>query len=158
MSDTTERHPVWSVYDEWRTARLNIKCLSWELKRLTRWNRLNEGIIGIAGASSIGGLSLFNSPPGSYAWKTLGVIAVILGVLKPVFQLNDRRMTKSKLLTGYQVLDHDLDCVAIAVKDRQAYDDVAKNEFRSALNRKKELLTQDDGSAPPFEIRKKFEA
>ena len=74
MNNTTQAHSVWSVYDEWRTARLNIKCLSWELKRLTRWNRLNEGIIGIAGASSIGGLSLLiprQAPTHGKPWESL---------------------------------------------------------------------------------------
>src|SRR6267143_1390541 len=108
-------HPVWAVYDERRTARLNIKCLNAEIKSLQRKNKLVEGTIALSGASSIGGFWFLQNVPGSYIWKTLGV------------------------------------------EERKSYDDQAKQEFHSALARKREILGQADGSSASQRTIKKFQ-
>jgi len=150
-----ENHPVWAVYDERRTARLNIKCLNAEIKSLQTKNKLVEGTIALSGASSIGGFWFLQNVPGLYAWKTLGAVAVVLTVLKPILSLADRRAKKERLLASYQILEHDLYCVTLGVQERKSYDDQAIKEFHSALARKREILGQADGSnASPRTIKR----
>ena len=47
LSSESANHPVWDVYDEMRTARLNIKCLSVEIGILERRSRCIEVILAI---------------------------------------------------------------------------------------------------------------
>jgi hypothetical protein len=146
-SDSTS-HPVWDVYDEMRTARLNVKCLSAEIAILERRSRYIEVILAIAGASSIGAVSFLQNPTGKIIWGAIGFLAMILTALKPVFPFSDKRIKKERLLTSYRILEHDLYCVGIGIKERRAYDVQAKREFRSALVRKSAIMMHAEGSCP----------
>src|SRR5947208_3305339 len=140
LSSESANHPVWDVYDEMRTARLNIKCLSVEIGILERRSRCIEVILAIAGASSIGAVSFLQNTAGKIIWGAIGFLAMILTALKPVFPLADKRIKKERLLTSYRILEHDLYCVGLGIKERRAYDDQAKREFRSALVRKSAII------------------
>jgi hypothetical protein len=157
MPSNFKNHAVWDVYDELRTACLNVKCLSCEIARVRRWSTAIEVILALSGASSIGAVAWLQNPIGKTAWAGIGLVSMILIALKPIFPLVEKRIKKERLLTSYRILEHDLDCVRIGIRERGQYDDQAKREFRSALNRKAELVLHGEGSCPK-RIRAKCEA
>ena len=57
MPSNFKNHAVWDVYDELRTACLNVKCLSCEIARVRRWSTAIEVILALSGASSIGAVA-----------------------------------------------------------------------------------------------------
>ena len=136
MSRNSKDHPVWDVYDELRTARLNIKCLTCEIARLRRCSTTIEVVLGLSGATSIGAVAWLQNPLGKTIWGGIGFISMMLIALKPVFPFAEQRTKKERLLISYRILEHDLDCVRIGIRERGEYDDQAKREFRSALIRK----------------------
>jgi hypothetical protein len=71
---------------------------------------------------------------------------MLLSLLKPLFPLDDKRIKKERLLTSYRILEHDLYCITVGIKERQSYDQQARNEFRSALKRKEQLMIPIRGS------------
>src|SRR3989442_191333 len=101
MSVNTQNHPVWDVYDELRTARLNIKCLSCESARLRRRSNAIEVVLALSGASSIGAVAWLQNPVGKTIWGVVGFISMILVALKPIFPFADQRTKKERLLISY---------------------------------------------------------
>ena len=48
---------------------------------------------------------------------------MILIALKPVFPFAEQRTRKEQLLISYRILEHDLDCIRIGIRERGEYDD-----------------------------------
>src|SRR5438105_4653314 len=96
-------HPVWDVYDEMRTARLNVKCLLAEIATVERRSRSVEIILAISGASTIGAVWFLQNTIGKIIWATVGFIAMVLTALKPVFPFAEKRIKKERLLTSYRI-------------------------------------------------------
>src|SRR4051794_15218333 len=92
------QHPVWSVYDEWRTARLNVKCLQIQIERLKLHDRWSEILIAITTTSSVGSFWILQNNVGAQFWKAAGAVAVILSIVRPILKLGDHIQAKEKLL------------------------------------------------------------
>lgn len=153
----SKNHPVWNLYNEWRTARLNVKCLQTKIASLRRCNSFVEISLAIASTSSIGGFWFFQNVVGGYIWKSIGALAVVLTVLKPIFKFNERIRKKQEALVGYQTLDHDFNCIAVEVQHHQRYDDELRKEFMKALKRKADLIKKDDGEPIDIKCQQKCE-
>ena len=143
-ANDSNSHPVWNLYDELRTARLNVRCHEVELQRLKKVNLWSEVTIAIASTSSIGGFWFMQNFVGGYIWKTIGAVAILLTTLKPIFRLSERIRRKQELLTSYRALDHDLHCIAIEVHHRGTYDTKLENEFKKCLQKKAGLVQKGD--------------
>jgi hypothetical protein len=150
-------HPAWSVYDELRTARLNVKYLQSEIRRLKFFDRWSEVIIAIATTSSVGSFWFLQNVVGAYFWKSAGAIAVILSIIRPILKFADQIQGKEKLLTSYSVLDHDLHCICIEIRHRQKYDNELHKSFLEAMNRKVELIKANAHFEVNIALRKKCE-
>ncbi|MBF0320479.1 MAG: hypothetical protein HQL01_11825 [Nitrospirae bacterium] len=61
-----ENNPVWDVYDEYRTARLNVLGNEMQLKWLEKKNKWMEIIIAVSTSSTVAGLWIFDSTVGAY--------------------------------------------------------------------------------------------
>lgn len=136
-------HPVWNVYDLYRTARLNVKYYSARLTYLERLNLRMELILGICAPSSVvAGLFFWDTPIGSEIWKILGIIAAVVAVSKPLLKLTGKIKQFEEIITGYQILEHDLFVIKISIEEKQSYDKSLQKEFKKALERKKVLVTK----------------
>jgi len=133
-------HPVWSVYDEYRTARLNIRYLEKQLKSLQRKNFWIEFLLAISASSSVAGLWLWENAIGGYAWKIIGLIAAFLAILKPIVKLTEKIQHKSEVLSTYRGLEHELHKIKILITQYNKYDDSLKKQFLAALDLKGELI------------------
>ena len=151
------QHPVWSVYDELRTARLNVKYLQFEIGRLKFFDRWSEVIIAVATTSSVGSFWFLQSTVGAQFWKTAGAIAVVLSIIRPILKFADQIQAKEKLLTSYCVLDHDLHCICMEIRHRQKYDNELHKGFLESMNRKAELVKANTHSDVKPRLRKKCE-
>ena len=84
------QHPVWDIYDEYRTARLNVKINEYLLSNYKRWNFLVEFILALTASSSVASFWFWGSETGQIVWKYLFVITAILAVLKPMLNLSGK--------------------------------------------------------------------
>lgn len=135
-----KKHPVWDVYDELRTARLNVLYYESQLKTLTRLNTTIEWLLAVATSSTVAGSWLWKSEIGGYAWKALGVIAVFLAIGRPILNFTNKIKRKSETLGAYRELDHDFLNLKIKISQNRKYDSTLKKEFQTLLKKKGEII------------------
>jgi|SRR5271165_5697336 len=150
-------HPVWNLYDEFRTARLNVKCIQDELRYWTRISDIFEIVIAFGSTTSIGGFWFFQSWIGGYLWKTLGTAAVIFTIVRRVYKVPDRVRLREDLLFRYKILEHDFQSLVIEVNQRQAYDRYCKMEFKKLMKKKSEMENHSKGFHPSDRLIDKCE-
>ncbi len=148
-------NPVWEVYNEVRTARLNVKYLQHQLRRLNKINLGYEIILAVATSSAVAGFSFWQQAAGKTIWASIGVVAVLLSVVKPILRLPERFQRKQELLASYMILDHDLNMMRMEIRFRRAYDKTLRSQFVRALERKAELVKKDTGSSISERLRRR---
>ena len=85
------RHPVWDVYNELRTARLNIKYYTVRVEETRRLNRVLEIILAVAApGSAVAMLFIRETSIGKIIWGPLAVVAAFVAVVKPFLKLDER--------------------------------------------------------------------
>jgi hypothetical protein len=140
-------NPVWTVYNELRTARLNVKYLQHQIGKLKRVNLGYEIFLALATSAAVAGFSFWQLGLGKTIWTTVGWLAAILAVLKPILKLPEDFQRKQELLASYMILDHDLNTIRTEIQFRHKYDEMLKSQFTRALQRKAELLQKDTASS-----------
>lgn len=135
-----ENHPVWDVYDKFRTARLNVKYWSGVLNSLSSENFWIELVLAVSASSTVAGLWFWYTLFGGTVWKVLSALAAFLAVLKPSLRLTDRVRRVEGLLVGYRALDHDLDTLCISIRQQGEYSKALKGQFDRALARLGDLV------------------
>lgn len=142
----SKAHPVWDVYDEFRTARLNVRYYETRLERHKTANMWMDILIAVSASSNVAGLLwLQEYLVGMWVFRILAAITAILAVIKPFLKLPDKIRLITEILTGYKILDNDLQMLSIFIRQHQKYDDDLKQKFSEALQRRK-TLAQKEGS------------
>jgi hypothetical protein len=138
-----EDHPVWTVYDKLRSARLNVKYYGARLHRIERQNFTLECILlATAPSSAIAGLWFWNTEIGKPIWQYLGVLAAIAAVVKPLLTLTKRIKDYEAVLQGYRTLEYDLMEIKTLVEQKGKYDQPLQSELKKALQREKMLVAK----------------
>jgi len=131
------QHPVWDIYDEYRTARLNVKINEYQLANYKRWNFWIEFILALTASSSVASFWFWQSATGQAAWKCLFVVTAILAVLKPMLDLSGKIQKFSEILTDFKSLEHDFHKLTILINQHQKYDPEFKEQFYYLLDQKR---------------------
>lgn len=138
---TRETHPVWTVYDKLRTARLNVKYYS---KRLTSLERRNFWIemvlLATAPSSAVAGLWFWATDIGKIVWQYMGIVAAVAAIAKPPMNLTKRIKDIESVLSGYRTLEFDLMEIKSLVEQKRHYDAPLQSEFKKAMQREKALV------------------
>lgn len=153
-------HPVWDVYNEFRTARLNFLYSSCQLKTLLLINNIIEISLAVFASSTIASIWFWKTEIGQYAWQVFGVISAILAIIKPILKLTDEIKKKSEIASAYRELDHDFLLLKILINQTKNYDESLKNEFKTLLKKKGEIVSkykEDAGSPNRRLLNKCFE-
>ena len=152
IDESCEYHPVWDVYDEFRTARLNVRYYELELKKLSKWTVFTEYILAISVSSSVTGLWLWENVIGGYVWKALGAIAIFLAISKPILNFTEKIKMKSELLGAYKELDHDFNKLKIRINQNKKYDEPMKGEFNTLLEKKGHIISKYTDVSPNYKL------
>ena len=133
-------HPVWDVYDLYRTARLNVKYYSAKLSRLQRNNLIIEVVLAATVPSSAIALIWFwDTPVGKDVWQWLIAFSAVLALVKPFLKLTERIRRHEEILTGYHILENDLQKIKVLISQDRRYDERHRTRFEEALDRKGQL-------------------
>ncbi len=134
-------HPVWDVYNQFRTARLNVKYYSSKLHNTQRENFLIEVILSITlPASAIAGLWFWDTKIGKDIWQYFLILSASLAVLKPFLKLMEKIQNFKEIVSGYRSLEHDLQKLSISIKQDAKYTKKHKLKLYEALDRKGVLV------------------
>ena len=154
-----ETHPVWSVYDKLRTARLNVKYYSRRMESVERWNFVIELVLLVtAPSSAVAGLWFWNTNIGKSAWQYLCVIAAFAAVLKPLLALTKRIKEYESVLSGYRFLEFDLMEIRSLIEQKQRYDAALQSEFKKALQRERTLVGKTPETRESQKIKSQCES
>ncbi|MGB8216620.1 MAG: hypothetical protein WCE94_04885 [Candidatus Methanoperedens sp.] len=140
--ESNKNHPVWDVYDELRTVKLNVRYYESKLKNLSTKNAYTEYILAISTSSGVAGLWLWENTIGGYLWKGLGAFAILLALGKPIFNFTDKIKNSSEILGAYKALDHDFNKLKIRISQNGNYDKSMKEEFNTLLDKKGNIISK----------------
>jgi hypothetical protein len=145
---TTKAHPVWNVYDEYRTARMNVHIYEKQLSTLRRNNFVMESILALSVSSVIAGSWLWETSIGSIVWKIIITIAGFFAVLKPLLKFADQIQQETEILTSWRSLDAGLQKLVLSISQYRRYDDEMRNRFLTLMEAKSSIVTKEPPQAP----------
>lgn len=138
----SKQHLIWEVYDNYRTARLNVKYYSARLDKFVKWNMAFEIAVAISAPGSvISGLWFLKTDTGLVAWQVIAACTAVIGFLKPFFKFAHRIKLYEQTLSSYRALEQDLYEVMLQIMNDDAYSPAAKRMFEAALKKMKHLVT-----------------
>lgn len=150
---------IWDVYDNYRTARLNVKYYSARLEKLEKWNTFLEVLVAIAAPGSIiSGLWFLKTQSGLDLWKFVSAIAAIAGFIKPFLKLSQKIKFYEQTLSGYRALEYDLYDIILRIKEEESYTSASKKMFEVAMKKKKILATNPPENIPKKKLIELFES
>jgi hypothetical protein len=135
-----ENHPVWDVYDQLRTARLNETYYGCRLQTFERLNFWSEIVVAVTSSSSaIAGFAFWNSDAGSSLWKFMLALAAVISVVKPLLNLTKKIRLYEELLAGYRLLVHDLKDLRIDISQSREYTKAHQARFKKIIEKQRLL-------------------
>lgn len=139
-------HPVWDVYDLYRTARLNVKYYSCRVSTLQRQNFWIEIVLAATTAgSAIAGLAFWSTGVGKIIWQALMVVSAVLAVAKPLLKLTERIQTLEELVGQYRAVEYDLKKIEVAIRQRKKFEPDLLELFAAVLDRMAAVAKQTGG-------------
>lgn len=150
-----ENHPVWDLYDEYRTTRLNTLYYEKELAALKHRNSCIEIFLALTASSGIAGLWFWETFTGGLIWKGILTITAILAVVKPIVNLAAQIQQKSELLEYWRSQGNDLNILVILTKQRKSYDNEIRNRFISIMEAKKSIIRKEPAEGINEKLRER---
>ena len=150
-----ENHPVWDLYNEYRTARLSTLYYEKQLTVSKRWNLMIEIILAATASSGIAGLWFWGTFAGGVIWKGILTIAALLAVIKPFVNLAGQIQQKSELLEYWRSHGNDLYILIVLVKQRKSYDNEIRNRFISMIKAKKGIIQKEPAEGVNEKLRER---
>jgi hypothetical protein len=136
-------HPVWRVYDEYRSTKLSIKYYCCLYESIGRRNLGLEVMIAItASGSALAGLTVWQTDWGKPLWQVLAVIVATLAVAKPLLKYDQRIQQLQELIVGHRMIEHRLKKLTISIEERRRYDTELQKEFAAILDEVGSLATK----------------
>jgi hypothetical protein len=159
MSQGNNDEAVWDVYNEYRTARLNVLYYTGILHGLRRQDFWMEIALAVAApTSAVAGLGFWNTDIGGCVWKVFAAVAAVLAVVKPFLKLTEKIAKLEEIVAGYRALDHDLGRLTIKIHQDGRYSNDHRSDFEAALEKKRELVTQNQMLRPDPDLQERCEA
>jgi hypothetical protein len=148
---------VWDVYDNYRTARLNVKYYCARLQKFERWNTGLEILIAIAAPGSvISGFWFLQTQTGLDLWKVVSAVAGVAGFLKPFLKLGQKIKFFEQTISGYRALEYDLYEIVLRIREDESYSAACKKMFEAAMKKKKVLATNPPENMQDGNLVEKF--
>ncbi|WP_454253670.1 hypothetical protein [Pseudomonas sp. Marseille-Q7302] len=133
-------NPVWAVYDQLRTCRLNELYYGHRLAKYERINFWAEIIVAAASASSaVAGLALWNTGPGKYLWQILLILAAAISLAKPILNLTKKIRAYEEVLMGYRMMVYDYRDLRMDISQSQKYSTAHQARFKKLQQRMREI-------------------
>lgn len=152
---TIAEHPIWDVYDEYRTARFNVRYYERQLSSLKRYNFSIELILALSVSSGVAGLWLWETAVGGIIWKILVSLAAFLAIIKPLIKLSDQVQHKSEVLTSWRLLDDGLRQLVILIRQSKKYDEEMRNRLIALMETKSNIIKREPLEGINEKIRSK---
>lgn len=140
MDSPSSRHPVWDVYDEFRTMVFRLDVYTKKIRSWRRVQLIMEVVIALfTPSSAIAWIFFRDTYWGDIAWHAFIIIASVAAITKPLIRIEDRIQLFQKNHGIYKDLYHDLDDLKTLVSQSREYSEAMKNTFLGIRNKKRQL-------------------
>ncbi len=154
---TNSEHPVWQVYDQYRTARLNVYYNTDRRELSENLNKWIDIVLAIlAPGTTIAGLAIWSDEYGKLIWSGLMILTSLIAAVKPFLKLSQRIMDLDKIISGYRSYEIDLELLKVKIEQDRCYNDSHKQEFRNILSKKYKLLELESHSKANDKLIKQY--
>lgn len=134
-------HPVWAVYNEYRTVRLNVKYYQHKLASARRVSLAVEYVVAASSSTAVAGLWFFESVAGGYLWKALVTLAALCSLYQAVSKPSERVRKVEERAMKYRALDFDLQNLVQRIREDRIYGKQASEQFAAIVDRRTRLAT-----------------
>ena len=132
-----KRHPVWDVYDEYRTTLYHVKAHTTKIHRLRKLSRFMDIAIAVfTPSSAIASFFFWNTLAGRILWNILISLASVLAVSKPFLQFDKQIKALINSLGGYNDLLHHLEDLKTKISYKGCFDDSLRERFEEIRKKK----------------------
>ncbi|MDX6406147.1 MAG: hypothetical protein QOH70_3602 [Blastocatellia bacterium] len=132
------QHAVWDVYDDYRSAMMNVRIQKCCIQKLRRQNYFVEIPLAIIASSTVAGLWFWKGAAGGEAWKYLGGLAAFLAVMKPIMRIPDKIQERGEMLVSLSVIENELEKLVKKISHDKIYDETLFERYNKILDMKGE--------------------
>jgi hypothetical protein len=143
---------VWDVYDEYKTARLNVYYYEKRHNSLRRWNFGIEFFIALS-VPSVAGLWIWNTDIGNNIWKVVAILSALLAIIKPLIGLSSQIQQNMETLTQWRLLHGEFEKLVTSISQYGKYSDTMRDQFLRLLENKTNIKEPPDD--PNDNLKKK---
>ena len=129
---------VWDVYDDYRSAMMNVRIQKCCIQRLRRENYCIEIPLALVASSTVAGLWFWQSAAGGQAWKYVGTVTALLAILKPILRIPDKIQERGEILANLSVIENELERLVKQISHARKYDDALFEKYNKILDLKGE--------------------
>jgi hypothetical protein len=149
-------HPVWNIYDQLKTARLNVLYYEAKLQFAERAQTSIQVILAATVPSStVAGFDIWDFGLGQYAWELFASSASSIAFIQPFLGLTKKVKTFDELVSGYKTLYYDLQDIRQKIEEEKSYTNSHKKLFNAAKERRKRLEIKETGISVNKKLRRK---
>jgi hypothetical protein len=150
------QHPVWNIYDQLRTTRLNVLYYEEKLQFSERLQLFMQIILAATVPSSaIAGFEIWDFWLGKYAWEIFVSSSSLVAFIQPFLGLSKKIKQYDELATGYKVLFYDLQDIRQKIEEDKGYGNTHKKLFKVAKTRRTRLEVKETGIRLNKNLRKR---
>jgi hypothetical protein len=132
-----KRHPVWDVYDEYRTTLYQVKAHTHKIHRLRKLSRWMDIALAVfTPSSAVAGIFFWNTQAGKIVWNILILSASVLAISKPFLQFDKQIKALISSLAGYMQLLHELEDLKTNIRLEDGFNDKLRRNFESTRKKK----------------------
>src|SRR5690348_8608401 len=117
------RHPVWDVYDEFRTACYIVKAYSRRIhqqRRLKLWMDIMLAVF--TPSSAVASFLFWNTQSGKIAWNMLIVSAYVIAISKPLLKFDEHIGCLLRSLSAYTHVFNQLEDLKTEISQRGSFE------------------------------------
>jgi len=135
-------HPVWHLYDELCTARMNVYYYRARLGTAMKRNQWREVVTAASGSAGVAGLWFLDTPAGAVAWKGLTTVAAFVAVYQTAFKPSDRIRRLETHVSAWAHIDLALSDIRRRIHEAGRYDELFQKEVTAALAQKEAVVSE----------------
>jgi hypothetical protein len=150
-----DQHLVWLVYDELKTARLNLYYYQYQISRLKLIKRIFDITAALSTSSVFAGLWFWQTSIGNVAWKIVIALAVVLADIVPFFKMDDLIKQKSEIYSGWRLIDDGFRKLRISIEEQNKYNDDMKKRFHELIDLASEIYKKEEPEKPDKKLQSK---
>ncbi len=133
-----EKERIREIYDEWRTAQLNVYYYGHRRRDVRRYDMGGELVVAVLSLGVVG--SVLSRTTMQWIPVMCAVVTAAVPIIRKSMRVSERLDAYDASIRGYRVLAFDLKKLASAIAIDRGLSEVVKQRFSEAMERRRQLV------------------